>query len=409
MGGHVLPHFGHHLGVLGVGGSLGIVAVVVFVVVNDKGHAVLCGPFVKGVEDSEQVFVIVGERDGAGGVGDELVAVGGILVEVNGEAQRLDAVIGHQFHVVFVELEFAFEYGAVFFEPVRDVNALIQVLHRLGLERVGNGYVTNGDFRNDRILDFHVSLVLFNFARVLQIDVVDQQGVHLLVSLGLETDVGDVGRVEINFYAAPAFLGEILEADDRLGPGAGCLHVHHVNVVVGHVGSFDANNVGAALVPISKAAVFGVIDVGIQGDAPADIRIILVFALVKCVVDGPSVVGAVVGLSCYRESVCADGTLDFGSTVAICAAVVVVIVVPVVFALQGHIVTVFEVVNQETLAFFLGNRDCRDDVRCFRRHDDFAAGFNSGVGRSSRCVYWGCHRVRRDGRSVGLSRIGGDC
>ena len=405
MGSNVLPHFGHHLGVPGVDGGLGVVAVVVFVVVNNEGHPVLGGPFFKGVEDFEQVLVVVGEGGRIGSVCNEGVAVGGVQVKVDGQTQGVDAVLGHQFYVVLVKLEFSLEYGSVFFEPVGNVDTLVQVLHCLGLERVGNGYVTNGDFRNDRILDFHVSSILFHFARVLQVDVIDKQGIHLLVSLGLETDVGDVGWVEIDFYTAPTFLGEILEADNRLGPGAGSLHGHHVDIVIGYVGSFDANGMSTTLVPVSESTVFSVIHFGIQGHAPADIRIKLVFALVKCVVDGPSVVGAVVGLSCDRESVCADGTLDFGGTVAICAAVVVIIVVPVEFTLQGHIVAVFEVINQETLAFFLGNGDCGYDVSGFRRYDNLACGVGDGVYRCSSGVCRGGCRVGGSGcRSVSWHR-----
>ena len=171
---HVLPHVRHHLDIACVLGAGLVVTVVVFVVVDYERHSVLAGPFHEGVEHGEEVFVVELEFDG--GVGHEGVAVGGVLVEVDGESERLDAVVGHEFHVGSVELEFALEQRAVFFKPVRDVDALVEVLHRLGLERVANGDVADFDLRNLGVVNLHVGGVLRYFARVLQVDVVPLPG-----------------------------------------------------------------------------------------------------------------------------------------------------------------------------------------------------------------------------------------
>ena len=368
---HVLPYVRHHLGVSRVLRALCVIAVVVLVVVDDERHFVLAGPFHEGVEHGEQVLVVELEFDGVGRVGYEFIAVGGVAVEVDGEAQGLDAVIGHELHVTLVELEFALEVSLVFFKPVGDVDALVEVLHRLFLERTADGEIF-GDYHcgDDRVHDCHVGFVLLDFTRVLEVEIVNREGVGYLVAFRLEADGPDVERIECDFFT-PAALGQVLEADGHLLPFTGCGHGCEMHVVVRHIGGFHVDFVLAALVPVADTAKAAAVN-GIGNEkAPAHVRVVGVIALVERVVDGKCVLGTVV--CCRGERVallCYVRGRDNGCT----AVVVIVVSVPARFN-ERAAVTVFEVVDEQARS-----SDGRDfgggvrDGRGTRLDDGFAGG-----------------------------------
>ena len=371
---HVLPNVGHHLDVPCVLGTGDVVAVVVFVVVDYERHVVLAGPFHEGVEYGEQVLVVELEFDGVGSVGHEFIAIGGVAVEVDGEAQRLDSVFGHELHVALVEFEFALEVGLVFFKPVGDVDTLVEVLHRLFLERTADGEIFGDYHRGDnRVQDCHVGLVLRDFTRVLEVEIVNREGVGNFVALRLEADGPDVEGIECDFFT-PAALGQVLEADGHLLPFSGCGHGCEMHVVVRHVGGFHVDFVLAALVPVADAAKIAAVDSIGNKEPPAHVRVVGVIALVERVVDGKCVQGAVV--CCRGERVallCYVRGRDNG-----CAAVVVIVVSVPARPDECAAVTVFEVVDEQARSGDrrnLGGGVC--DGRGTRVDSGFAGG---GVG-----------------------------
>ena len=164
--------------------------------------------------------------------------------------------------------------------------------------------------------------------------------------------------VERNFLA-PATLNEVLEADDSLLPCAGCRELGEMHVVVFDIGDFNMHFMGAALVPIGKAAEMSVGFVRCDLHAPAYVRIVFVIASVERVVDLQSVVGTVVDAARDDVFFFVQRSRDDGCT----AVVVIVVGVPVITNF-AQVVAVFKVIDQSAETCRHGNRAfCRERRR----------------------------------------------
>ena len=245
-----------------------------------------------------------------------------------------------------------------------------------------------------RIHDLHVGGILRDFARVLEVHVIDEHGVFHVVALGLEADCGDVGRVEFDFFA-PAALCEVLEADEHLRPCARGLHGGEMHVVVFHVGGFHVDFVLAALEPVADAAEAGQIERVGNLHTPAHIRIVGVIALVKIVIDGECVFGAVVRTPGLREAVVVQRSQNDRCTVI----VVVVVGVPECLRDKALVVAVLEIVNEEALTGLFRDGRCGRDFGSLFGYREF------GYRRQAICR--GLDAVARVGRIVG-DGVGGD-
>ena len=310
-------------------------------VVDYERHIVLAGPFHEGVENQEQRVVV--EFQFCIGALNKCIAVCGVEVEVNRQAEALETIFSEDLDILFAQFK-RLELAIGIFEPVGKVDALVEVLHGLFLQRIGHGDFCFGEGygRNDRILDFHIRLVLFDLRGVLQINVIDEEGVGhdlALAAFCLEADGIEMLGVEDNFFA-PAALDKILEADDSLFPGARCRHFGKMHVVVFDIGDFDVDFVCATLVPVGDSAKTAVCAIFGNFQAPAYIRIVFVFASVESVVDLQGVVGTVVDTARHVVAVVVERSHDRG-----CTAVVLIVVGVPEIAKLAFVIGIFKVVH----------------------------------------------------------------
>ena len=97
-------------------------------VVNHERHIVLGRPFHEGVENQEQGVVV--ELEFGIGACDECVTVCGIEVKINRQAEALESVVGKNLDITFAQFK-GLELAIGVFEPVGEVDALVEVLHGL--------------------------------------------------------------------------------------------------------------------------------------------------------------------------------------------------------------------------------------------------------------------------------------
>ena len=263
-------------------------------VVDSQGHVVFPGPFHEGVQHSEQGVRIDFQFCFSGGVLYEFVAVEGILVQVNRQADCLETVFRKNFYIVLAYLKGSVEL-AVFFKPVGEAHALVQVLHGFLLKVGVDIQFFQGDLRNHGVLGDDVGLVFF-FRRFVvvgasvvgattanQVNVVNEYGILGIWAFGLETHLVDVGCIE-GFCCAPAFLLHFGKLHRNGGPFLACGNSFRIVVAVCDVRYFYMNIVGSAFVTVLDGIVFAVI-IFRQTNAPSNIGIVFVSTFFQGVLD----------------------------------------------------------------------------------------------------------------------------